>query len=203
MRNEITIDVNNPYYYRLSSTEGEDSIIINYLNHSVSGICEIFYRDSYQEELLIQDGSVELPQHSYSDGCIVHVRYKNGRKTSFLHIVGDASKYENLILRKQGECIAVIDGKLEKKEEVNLWEKIAAIISQTLKPDGTACCDTLETLRQEMVKQLNHCGIEIEDKATVEEIADSLKSINVQTKRDGDMTAIRIEIKDYELIGEV
>lgn len=202
MKNVITVDVNNPFYYRLSNIEGRDCIQINYLNHSEEGICEIFYRDCYQEELPIQNGCVELPKRSYSDGCLTHIRYKNGKKTSFLHIVGDGSRYENIVLRKKGECIAVIDGQQVKKKEPDSWEIIAKTISKTLRANDKACCDALEGLRKDMIQQLKRVGMQIDEEATVTEIANQLKKLENKAKRSGDLETVAIKIKEYVLIGE-
>lgn len=176
MKNILTIDVYNPFYFTIDNVDnGDNSIFIQFKNYDSSGQCEIYYGNAYYTQITVGDnGLVEIPTECYSDDANMHIRYTSDMITCFTHITGDGSKYEDMVLVKIANCMATITGS-EIKKITDYAVSLAEIISGHTQAGNENCYKDLNTFRKLLIRAINDIGGNVPDNATIEHITYSLK----------------------------
>ena len=162
LKNFISFNTRNDEYSRLTTESGGNSIIIQPIEASAGSTIEIMYGSECKEIIPLEnviEQDIEIPRKYCSDGAIVHFRYVDSEKTTkFIHIVGDQSLYDDLVLVKKTNDLYFCDGKLAENVDPNYMEKLANLISVATNADAENCYKDLFTIETELNKQLIRLG---------------------------------------------
>lgn len=162
LKNFISFNTRNDEYSRLTTESGDNSIIIQPVEASAGSTIEIMYGSECKEIIPLEnviEQDIEIPRKYCSDGAIVHFRYVDSEKTTkFIHIVGDQSLYDDLILVKKTDDLYFCDGTLVENVEPDYLEKLANLISTATQADAKSCYSDLFAIETELNKQLTRLG---------------------------------------------
>lgn len=132
MKNVIKIDVNNTGYFTIENdNDGSNSIFVQFTNFSTNAYCEVFYGDTYYEKVSINDnGLAEIPGFCYFDNSNMRFRYHDETKVSgFIHIIGNAALYDDIVLKTISDVICKIGGTLNIKHVPTVEEQLKNLLT--------------------------------------------------------------------------
>lgn len=114
MKNIITLDTKSGLLPELSFDEGVlgNVIAIRIFNIGTNAKIELYYGCDFRKMTVIDGSEFIVPSEYCSDNEIIHIRYIDEEVTSsFIHIAGNESLYEDLQLVKKSNYLFCCSGK--------------------------------------------------------------------------------------------
>lgn len=176
MKNVIKIKADRNLAPELEVTDTGSNSICVLVTDSTPGACmEIFYGSEFREIIpLLESTAKEIPAEYCKDGGICRIRYHDTDVISnFIHIIGDESKYDNLILQKKSNTIFFCGGTASKPKDY--MQLLANLIRTGVRKEAKACYAELlqaERIFNQQLERLN-----ARTGKTVWESVESLKDV--------------------------
>ena len=181
MKNIITFDV-IACSSQVRTEEGGNSVVIEVLSASAGSKLEIYYGSTYYTSVDLENVSsqqIVISNNWCRDAELVHVRYVGSNTTSkFIHIIGDESAYDDLVLIRSSDYLYSCGGSGAPKD-VDYLQELATLIGVSSSSDVEGCYNDLfaleEIFNNELVRLKGNAG------TTVKQSVQNLKAIKGQT----------------------